>query len=277
MASRGDTEEAARRGRVADDAGHVLGNFPKYAVFHSATERTAIAAPFVEAVVAEWRRARGEETRAMRVLDVGCNSGDLTVAMHDLARSILDPATETIQTTGVDVDAKLVARANALALAAEREVEVRCVAGDAVAFLESQPAAAFDLVTCFSTTMWVHLNAGDEGLHALLANLRRVARVGVIVEPQPWACYTRAMRRVRTTLPPTEPVPWNPADLSVTKEALPLRIHSVLETPTPADPRVFVRSELGRTSWKRDIAGYLAVTQQARTTRRPSSSPLDPS
>ena len=54
----------------------------------------------------------------------------------------------------------------------------------------------FDFVFCFSTTMWVHLNHGDEGLKDLLKFLAEWAE-NVIVEPQPWKCYRNAVRRMK--------------------------------------------------------------------------------
>ncbi|CAN0281199.1 unnamed protein product, partial [Phaeothamnion confervicola] len=53
-----------------------------------------------------------------------------------------------------------------------------------------------DLITCFSTTMWIHLNGGDDGLKRVLTAF--VARAeALIVEPQPWRCYRNARERLR--------------------------------------------------------------------------------
>ena len=58
----------------------------------------------------------------------------------------------------------------------------------------------FDVVSCFSTSKWVHLNFGDAGLMRLFARafacLRRGGRF--LLEPQPWSSY-----RKRATLSPT--------------------------------------------------------------------------
>ncbi|KAH9120268.1 hypothetical protein LEN26_011193 [Aphanomyces euteiches] len=54
----------------------------------------------------------------------------------------------------------------------------------------------FDLVTCFSVTMWIHLNHGDAGLCSFLDAVSNVAE-HLIVEPQPWKCYRTAMARLK--------------------------------------------------------------------------------
>ena len=56
---------------------------------------------------------------------------------------------------------------------------------------------AVHLVTCFSTTMWVHVNLGDDGLHLFLGELANAADVALVVEPQPWRCYRSAVQRLR--------------------------------------------------------------------------------
>ena len=47
---------------------------------------------------------------------------------------------------------------------------------------------SFDLVMCFSVTMWIHLNRGDEGLEEFVKFCCGASR-NVLVEPQPWKCY----------------------------------------------------------------------------------------
>lgn len=54
----------------------------------------------------------------------------------------------------------------------------------------------YDVAFCLSVTMWIHLNHGDDGLDRFL---RFVASAcdRLLVEPQPWTCYTKAARRLR--------------------------------------------------------------------------------
>ena len=54
----------------------------------------------------------------------------------------------------------------------------------------------FDLVCCFSVTLWIHLNNGDEGLKAFLKYVSKKARF-LLLEPQPWKCYKTAVRRMK--------------------------------------------------------------------------------
>jgi hypothetical protein len=54
----------------------------------------------------------------------------------------------------------------------------------------------FDCIFCFSVTMWIHLNYGDEGLKQFLISLSMQTNL-VVIEPQPWKCYRSAMRRMK--------------------------------------------------------------------------------
>ena len=81
---------------------------------------------------------------------------------------------------------------------------------EATNFVQEPPGAAqlgveagvgsFDVVTCFSTSKWVHLNFGDVGLTRLFRRAHACLRRGgrFVLEPQPWSSY-----RKRATLTPT--------------------------------------------------------------------------
>ncbi|CAK0784799.1 hypothetical protein CVIRNUC_008003 [Coccomyxa viridis] len=58
-------------------------------------------------------------------------------------------------------------------------------------------AGAFDTITCFSVTKWIHLNGGDEALQALLAKVYTLLSPGgrFILEPQQWVSYRKAVRK----------------------------------------------------------------------------------
>lgn len=47
------------------------------------------------------------------------------------------------------------------------------------------PRQIFDLTTIFSTTMWIHVHAGDEGLKAFLERACGWTRTFLLIEPQP--------------------------------------------------------------------------------------------
>lgn len=54
----------------------------------------------------------------------------------------------------------------------------------------------FDCIFCFSVTMWIHLNYGDEGLKQFLISVSMQSNL-VVIEPQPWKCYRSAVRRMK--------------------------------------------------------------------------------
>lgn len=56
----------------------------------------------------------------------------------------------------------------------------------------------FDVVFCFSITMWIHLNHGDDGLEKFLQRACDLAEM-IVIEPQLWKCYRAASRRLRRT------------------------------------------------------------------------------
>jgi len=54
----------------------------------------------------------------------------------------------------------------------------------------------FDLTTIFSTTMWIHIHSGDDGLVAFLERTCRMTDL-LVVEPQPSKCYRSVNVRLR--------------------------------------------------------------------------------
>lgn len=104
---------------------------------------------------------------------------------------------------GVDIDDVLITRA-------KKKKTAELAEGDAVEFLHvdvmtadfnkqigafleqaKRPPTAprkFDFVTCFSVTMWIHLNHGDDGLWRFLETVSDMTE-HLLVEPQPWKCY----------------------------------------------------------------------------------------
>lgn len=63
-------------------------------------------------------------------------------------------------------------------------------------FLSVHDRSEFDLITCFSVSMWIHLNHGDVGLNNFVKKLSTVTKY-LLLEPQPWKCYRTAARRMR--------------------------------------------------------------------------------
>lgn len=63
-------------------------------------------------------------------------------------------------------------------------------------FLTKHNRTHFDIVFCFSMTMWIHINHGDKVLKDFLVAISKKTDL-LVLEPQPWKCYTRAVRRLK--------------------------------------------------------------------------------
>jgi hypothetical protein len=59
------------------------------------------------------------------------------------------------------------------------------------------PQPIFHVTTIFSTTMWIHIHSGDDGLHAFLTRACNYTQKYIIIEPQPSNCYRKANVRLR--------------------------------------------------------------------------------
>ncbi|XP_021490592.1 RNA 5'-monophosphate methyltransferase [Meriones unguiculatus] len=195
-----DGDPAARKPGAAP-----FGNFPHYSRFHPPEQRLRLLPP---ELLRRLFPPGGPERRPVLGLDVGCNSGDLSVALykHFLYRrdgETCTGASSELRLLCCDIDPALVQRA-----------ENQCPFPDAVtfitldimdrssrtvplrSFLSQFGRSAFDIVFCMSVTMWIHLNHGDRGLCEFLAHVSSLGRY-LLVEPQPWKCYRAAARRLR--------------------------------------------------------------------------------
>ncbi len=54
----------------------------------------------------------------------------------------------------------------------------------------------FDIISIFSTTMWIHIHHGDDGLKSLLQSICEMCNY-IIIEPQPSKCYRSVNIRLR--------------------------------------------------------------------------------
>jgi hypothetical protein len=129
-------------------------------------------------------------------------SGDEKVVPEQLPLTEEELATRNpLVVLGVDIDEVLIERA--------AKKPMQFTEGDAVQFRhvdvmtskfskEIAPFLAlakrstaerkFDLITCFSVTMWIHLNNGDDGLWKFLETVSDMTE-HLIIEPQTWKCY----------------------------------------------------------------------------------------
>eukprot|EP00581_Thalassiosira_minuscula_P015021 CAMPEP_0183732884 /NCGR_PEP_ID=MMETSP0737-20130205/39614_1 /TAXON_ID=385413 /ORGANISM="Thalassiosira miniscula, Strain CCMP1093" /LENGTH=367 /DNA_ID=CAMNT_0025966013 /DNA_START=34 /DNA_END=1134 /DNA_ORIENTATION=- len=62
---------------------------------------------------------------------------------------------------------------------------------------EFKPKPIFHLTSIFSTTMWIHVHAGDEGLRDFLKRACNWTERFLLIEPQPSGCYRKANMRLR--------------------------------------------------------------------------------
>lgn len=174
---------------------HVFGNFRSYYKFHPSSARLELfRAGFFLSL---WEKCGRCDT--FKILDVGCNEGDLTLAIFERARLEI-PSEVRVFCAGVDIDPVLVERSRVKSESAgHNDVQfMTCnvmVPEQLSATLVSY--GTFDLVTLFSVTMWVHLNYGNSGLCGFLTSMSNKTSGALLVEPQDSKSYRTAAKRCR--------------------------------------------------------------------------------
>ncbi|XP_061544284.1 pre-miRNA 5'-monophosphate methyltransferase [Phycodurus eques] len=132
------------------------------------------------------------------LLDVGCNSGELSVALYK--HLVETPDGSKVHLLGLDLDEGLIRRArDSNPLAGSVTFAPLDITGDCAPLREHlalRGSSHFHLTLCLAVTMWVHLNHGDAGLLRLLSRLAELSR-HLLLEAQPWKCYRSAARRLR--------------------------------------------------------------------------------
>ncbi|KAJ9576959.1 hypothetical protein L9F63_006485 [Diploptera punctata] len=143
-------------------------------------------------------------------LDIGCNSGDLTQELYkcfvkNCIRTKCNNGKEEIKQEcyllGIDLDPTLVSRAvennqypNNVSYYCENYMSEG--KNFISTYLTSYRRDIFDIIFCFSVTMWIHINHGDEGLRHFLKKMSKQTKM-LVIEPQPWKCYRTAVRRLK--------------------------------------------------------------------------------
>ena len=190
------------------DGGHRLGNFPNYYKFHPVEQRLKLFPPNLFVALFQ---ALGSP-RALFLLDVGCNEGDLSIALYHHVKRELGTST-TVRILGTDIDTTLVNRA--VEKSKDIAADVSFIAMDYMEeqtskykldeYLRLHGATYFDFISLFSITMWIHINHGAEGLNRFLRQSIDLTRACLLVEPQPRKCYKTARTRCRkqNLTPPT--------------------------------------------------------------------------
>lgn len=141
-------------------------------------------------------------------MDLGCNAGKLTIecVTHFGAR----------RAVGIDLDDVLIERAkeewrearrNNFASAADDDVSFLCndfmQEGYWNAFRRDYGTGTFDVILLLSITKWLHLQHGDAGLMLLFLSLFDLLPEGgmLVIEPQEWANYRRAVSKNKALRP----------------------------------------------------------------------------
>lgn len=155
--------------------------------------------------------------------DLGCNEGELTMSLSDKLLFPVKKSSTTrteqyvVECLGLDIDETLINRANkkykehnvsddknstkherihatfdTCNIAMTHELESKCQS-----FLTTRMQKdRIDLISIFSTTMWVHIHHGDEGLISLIQSICSLCN-HLLIEPQPSKCYRNVNTRLR--------------------------------------------------------------------------------
>ena len=185
-----------------------------------------------------------EKNNNIDIQDVGCNAGDLT---NEIFTNIFQ-LDENAFGYGVDVDKHLIERAKSRFGRMEFDT-LDASSSSFVKHIQSK-IPSFDLVTCFGTTMWIHLHHGDVGLKAFLLRLVSLSSSYIILEPQPLKCYKSAkkrMKRSKIQIPEaTKQLQWVKSN-----EMLYSKIDQIL-----SESGFALLKTLGHTKWNRRILLY---------------------
>ncbi|XP_006275768.2 RNA 5'-monophosphate methyltransferase isoform X1 [Alligator mississippiensis] len=206
-------EAAAAAGRTAAAPGGLepgaapYGNFPNYSRFHPPEGRVRL---LPNGLLRRLFPARAR-ARPLLGLDLGCNSGELSVALYrhllGLPENEASPdqpvVAKDLNLLCCDIDAALIERAQQCSPFPASIHYTTLDIMDAGAresslsnFLSKFGRSTFDICFCMSVTMWIHLNHGDNGLVEFLSCLASLCEY-LLIEPQPWKCYRAAARRLR--------------------------------------------------------------------------------
>ncbi|CAG0916188.1 unnamed protein product [Notodromas monacha] len=189
---RGIYERGSMRGQRRPMA---YGNFPDYYKFNPAENRMNALRSGSDILKKLMEDLKHEE---FLVLDIGCNSGELTVEFGVFLASLL-PETCRVVILALEKDAHLVEKSKPLLSGNTSEkLSVVVELADVMnfpetesllkSFLQGRNEERFHLTTCFSVLMWIHLVHDDSGLEKLLNFLGNYSE-NSLVEIQPWKCY----------------------------------------------------------------------------------------
>ncbi|XP_028303364.1 pre-miRNA 5'-monophosphate methyltransferase [Gouania willdenowi] len=169
-----------------------FGNFINYYTFNPPENRLGL----IPASLLQELGFRSEEPTL--ILDVGCNSGELSVALYN--HLVPGDQRRRIHLLGFDLDEVLIERAQQNNPLQSHitfiPLDITNNTEQLQDYLHLHGSSHFHLTLCLAVTMWVHLNHGDSGLLQLLTSLASISHF-LLLEAQPWKCYRSAARRLR--------------------------------------------------------------------------------
>ncbi|CAN9511884.1 unnamed protein product [Ophioblennius macclurei] len=183
-------------GDLTDPGSAPYGNFINYYTFNPPENRLSL---IPGSLLHELGYEDGTEDRTL-ILDVGCNSGELSVAFYKHLQQEDKSEGRKIHLLGFDLDEALIERArqNNPLHDSVTFIPLDITKDDEQLqdYLHLHGCPRFHLCLCLAVTMWIHLNHGDSGLLQLLSRLASVSQ-HLLLEAQPWKCYRSAARRLR--------------------------------------------------------------------------------
>ncbi|OQR87209.1 double stranded RNA binding [Thraustotheca clavata] len=189
-----------------------------------------------------------ERLNSIEAAEIPTSATEIPVT-EELAKTTTEEPME-LYTIGIDVDPVLIDRAQSLVkndTTLHFEVADVMLGGqlDEICKNHLENSECFDLISCFSITMWIHLNHGDAGLIAFL-NLAASKTKHLLIEPQPWKCYKTAIRRLERL---NHKIPASFRQIQIKQNVVQV-IESHLNDLFP------YKTSLGKTNWSRLVLLY---------------------
>lgn len=230
------------------DGGHRFGNFHEYYKFHPVDHRMSLLEPLLRHITMNYSIAAApsldkpeEESKNdssvpithFRYLDVGCNEGDLTLAVAERLKTLMCHASAkkpmaNVHVRGMDLDPLLIDRARAKVNGWEHSSSIvnrySGISFETVNVLQDgipqgnavdEDGYVADLTSLFSTTMWLHIHGGDDGLRRVLKQICHCTRHWILLEVQPSKCYGKAALRWRKKMGGQPPLDVSPKRLQL--------------------------------------------------------------